>query len=82
MVINEANTGNQGGGAGGSGYQMSGPEKAVMYGTIGGMYSVDDSPAAIAGRTDLAQLLMLMPRRSINLLEPRLLICILALEAG
>ena len=55
LVINEANTGNQNGGSGSGGYEMSAADKAITYGTLGGFYDVDDSPAAQAAFVDQQQ---------------------------
>lgn len=57
LVINGGNTGNQGGSGSDSfgGYKMSDADKAITYGTLGGFYGPDDSPAAQASFVDQQQ---------------------------
>ena len=52
IVINEANTGTGGGSDRYGGYQLSGTEKALEAGTLGGFFDADDSPAARAKFVD------------------------------
>ena len=55
LVINDGNTGNQGGGSGTGGYEMTAADKAITYGTLGGFFGPDDSPAAQASFVDQQQ---------------------------
>ena len=55
MIINEANTGAQGGPGGSRGGYYNTADKAITMATLGGFYAPDDSPAGQAKFVDLNQ---------------------------